>query len=270
VTPKVRTWIACGAVALGAVAAGAVLDAARGRRGRASVLAGALGALYVAGTLAPRSRIFGRPVRPADAEGLFALTFDDGPDPRHTPAISRALAERGHQATFFVLGRAVREHPEVAAALVAQGHELASHGDDHRLLAFASPTAVRAQVRAAEEAVRAATGGLPTRLFRAPHGVRSPWLAWTLGRSGYRLCAWDGTVFDTAEPGVDAIVERVTRVLGDGRIVMLHYGDGSAGGASRAQTVAAVPRILDEAERRGLRSVRLSALLAPGTPRNGT
>jgi peptidoglycan/xylan/chitin deacetylase (PgdA/CDA1 family) len=261
VTPKVRTWIACGSVAAGAVAAGALVDAARGRRARASVVAGALGVLYLAGTLAPRSRLFGRPARPARSDRVFALTFDDGPDPRHTPAISRMLAERGHRATFFVLGRAVREHPDIAAAVVADGHELACHGDDHRLLAFASPRAVRAQLRTTEEAVRAATGVLPARLFRAPHGVRSPWLTSTLRRAGYRLCAWDGTIFDTAEPGVDAIVQRVSRVLGKGRIVLLHDGDATAGGASRRQTVAALPRILDEAERRGLCSVHLSTLV---------
>jgi peptidoglycan-N-acetylglucosamine deacetylase len=262
VTPKARTWCGCGAVAAGIVAVGAALDTALRTRPRFTVAAAALGALYLTGTLAPRSRLFGRPVRTGTTTGRFALTFDDGPDPRHTPAIGRLLAERGHQATFFVLGRAVREHPDLAAALVEQGHELASHGDDHRLLAFASPAAVRAQLAATEDAVRAATGEPPAPLFRAPHGVRSPWLASTVRRAGYRLCAWDGTVFDTAEPGVDEIVARVGRVLGPGRVVLLHDGDGSAAGGSREQTVAALPGILAEAERRGLRSMPLSTLVA--------
>jgi peptidoglycan/xylan/chitin deacetylase (PgdA/CDA1 family) len=258
---KVRTWCACGGIAAGAVVAGAAWDAARGTRPRGTLAAGALAALYLAGTLAPRSWFFGRPVRPVNADGVFALTFDDGPDPRHTLAISRLLADRGHGATFFVLGRAVRAHPEVAAALVADGHELASHGDDHAPLAFASPAFVRAQLRATEEAVRAATGVLPAPLFRAPHGVRSPWLARTVHSAGYRLCAWDGTVFDTAEPGVEAIISRVRRQLAGGRIVLLHDGDGSGLSASREQTVAALPGILAEAERRGLRSVPLSTLV---------
>jgi peptidoglycan/xylan/chitin deacetylase (PgdA/CDA1 family) len=256
VSARTRTWAACGVLAAGIVAAAAALGRRRG------ALAGAgIAAAYLLGTLEPRSRIFGRAARVIPRPGLFALTFDDGPDPRHTPQIAEALASRGHAGTFFVLGRQVRAHPELVAGLIAQGHEVASHGDDHRLLAFASPAAVRAQLRGAEDAVRAATGAPPAPLFRAPHGVRSPWLARTLRGAGYRLVAWDGSVFDTAEPGADEIVARVAGLLEPGRVVLLHDGDGSGLGASRAQTVAALPAILDEAERRGLRSVRLSELL---------
>jgi hypothetical protein len=68
-------------------------------------------------------------------------------------------------------------------------------------------------------------------------------------------------VFDTAEPGVEAIISRVRRQLAGGRIVLLHDGDGSGQSASREQTVAALPGILAEAERRGLRSVPLSTLV---------
>jgi len=92
--------------------------------------------------------------------------------------------------------------------------------------------------------------------------VRSPWLTRTLERRGYRVCAWDGTIFDTAEPGADVIATRVARLLQPGGVVLLHDGDGSGRGGSRRQTVDALPAILDAAERSGLRSVCLSALLA--------
>jgi peptidoglycan/xylan/chitin deacetylase (PgdA/CDA1 family) len=168
---------------------------------------------------------------------------------------------RGHHATFFVLARAVCAYPDVAAAVVDDGHELACHGDDHRLLAFASPREVRRQISTAERTVAAATGSSLTRLFRAPHGVRSPWLSKVVQNAGYRMCAWDGRVFDTAQPGVDVIASRVERLLRPGAIVLLHDGDGSGRKAARRQTVAALPAILDAAERRGLRSVGLGALL---------
>jgi peptidoglycan/xylan/chitin deacetylase (PgdA/CDA1 family) len=256
VSPKVRTWAACGTLAGGVVALAA-------RRGRGTALAAAaLAGAWLYGTFAPRSRVFGAPATALARPGELALTFDDGPDPRHTVAIAQLLAERGHRATFFVLGRAVRAHPDTAAAVRAAGHELASHGDDHRLLALASPAAVRAQLRAAEDAVRQATGEPPAPLFRAPHGVRSPWLARVARAAGYRVCAWDGSVFDTAPPGVAAIVERVRPLLRPGAVILLHDGDGSGAGDSREQTVAALPLILDEVERRGLRSVPMSTLLA--------
>lgn len=261
---KHGTRAAAGAAATGLVALAVAADRRLGTRPLASALAAATAGAYLAGTFSPRSRIFGAPVTTATDAAAFSLTFDDGPDPRHTPAISRLLSERGHRATFFVLARAVREHPHLAAEVLAAGHELACHGDDHRLLAFASPRELDRQLDAVEAAVRLATGRLPEPLFRPPHGVRSPWLARTLARRGYRVCAWDGTVFDTAEPGADVVAARVTRLLRPGAIVLLHDGDGSGRGGSRRQTVAALPAILDAAERRGLRSVRLGTLVGSG------
>ncbi len=256
---KHGTWAAAGGVAIGLAGLGLVA----GRRSRTQPLATATGAaaaaLYLVGTFAPRARIFGPTAILETSAETFALTFDDGPDPRYTPAISRMLAERGHRATFFVLGRSVRAHPEVAAAVIEDGHELACHGDDHRLLAFASPGEIRRQIATTENAVREATGVLPVPLFRPPHGVRSPWLTRVVEHRGYRVCAWDGAVFDTAEPGVETIVARVERVLRPGAVVLLHDGDGSCGGGSRQQTVDALPAILDAAEANGLASICASA-----------
>lgn len=259
---KRSTWSGAGAVALGLAGAGVAVDRRLGTTPVAAAAALTTAAAYLAGTFLPNARVFGAPVRTDVSADLFALTFDDGPDPRHTLEISRVLAERGHRATFFVLGRAVRAHPRVAAAVVNDGHELACHGDDHRLLAFAPPSELRRQMAANEHAVRDATGFLPEPFFRPPHGVRSPWLTRVVEQQGYHVCGWDGAVFDTAEPGVDAITERVVRALRPGAILLLHDGDGSGRGASRRQTVAALPAILDRAEERGLRSVTMSLLAA--------
>ncbi len=259
---KHGTWAAAGAVATGLVGAAVAVDRRLGTRPLATATAVVAAGAYLAGTFSPRTRIFGTAARAETSAGVFALTFDDGPDPRYTRAISSILVERGHRATFFVLARSVRAHPKLAAAVVDDGHEIACHGDDHRLLAFASPGEIRRQITAAENAVRMATGLLPEPWFRPPHGVRSPWLTRVVERHGYRVCAWDGAVFDTAEPGPDVIAARVGRLLRPGAIILLHDGDGSGHGGSRQQTLDALPAILDTAERRGLRSVGLSALVA--------
>jgi peptidoglycan-N-acetylglucosamine deacetylase len=262
VTGKHRTWAAAGALAAALVAGAAALDRRLGTVPLVTASGVVLSCSYLMGTFAARNRIFGAPVSVDRIPGEFALTFDDGPDPRFTPAICRLLAERGHRATFFVLARAARRHPHLVAEILSTGHEVACHGDDHRLLAFASPREVDRQIVAAEDAVRLATGRLPVPLFRPPHGVRSPWLARVVERRGYRLCAWDGAVFDTAQPGAAVIAARVDRLLGPGATVLLHDGDGSGRGASRQQTLEALPTILDAAERRGLRSSCVSALVA--------
>lgn len=260
---KYATWLACGAVAAALLLVGVGLDRVLGS-GFALSLAGlALAAFYLSGTFGATTPFFGRVASTSSEPGHFALTFDDGPDPRHTPAIGRLLAVRSHRATFFVLGVHARKYPEILVQLAADGHELASHGEDHRLLAFAPPSTVRRQLVATEAAVRAATGRAPAPLFRAPHGVRSPWLSRTAARCGYRVCAWHGSVFDTAQPGVTRVVERTCRLLRPGSIVLLHDGDASGRLGSRRQTLAALPAILDEAERCGLRSVPLSSLLRP-------
>ena len=257
------TWAAAGGVAIGLAGAAVAVDRRLGTRPLATAAGLVAAGAYLTGTFSPTSRIFGAAAVTDATAKLFALTFDDGPDPRYTPAISGILAERGHRATFFVLARSVQEHPHLAAAVVDDGHELACHGDDHRLLAFALPGELRRQITATEDAVSMATGRRAVPLFRPPHGVRSPWLTRVVEQYGYRVCAWDGAVFDTAEPGPDMIAARVGRLLCPGAIILLHDGDGSGRGESRRQTLDALPAILDAAEGRGLRSVPLSELVLP-------
>jgi peptidoglycan-N-acetylglucosamine deacetylase len=254
------TWLACGGVAAGIVVGGAVLDGLLGGNGILVGLSPVLAIAYVFGTFSTNARLFGSVVRTRKDQPRLALTFDDGPDPRFTRAISSLLTRRGHHATFFVLGAHVRAHPQLVAQLIADGHEVASHGDDHRLLAFASPRALRKQLDTTERAVEDVLGRPPAPLFRAPHGVRSPWLVGVARRCGYRVCGWDGRVFDTSSPGVEEIVARVQRLLRPGAVVLLHDGDGSGRAASRQETLAALRPILDEIDRRGLRSVPLSEL----------
>src|SRR4029077_555083 len=91
--------------------------------------------------------------------------------------------------------------PELARRIVAEGHELASHGDDHSLLTFAGPSAIAHQFRAAEEPVSEAIGTSVAHLFRPPHGYRGPFLAPVARRLGYRIVGWTGSIFDNPRPG---------------------------------------------------------------------
>src|SRR4051812_41112557 len=143
---KRATWLACGGVAAAACGAARRADRALGTSPALSSIAVVASGLYVVATFRHSFPLFGRVVRARALDGEFALTFDDGPDPRFTPRISSYVAGRGHRATFFVLGRHVSAHPDVVAQVVADGHELASHGRDHRLLAFSPPGVVRDQV----------------------------------------------------------------------------------------------------------------------------
>ena len=219
------------------------------------------------GAFTPNTPVFGRVIGHGWVQTpKAAITFDDGPSPEFTPQVLDALRTAGVRATFFVLGRNVRAHPEIARRIVAEGHELASHGDDHSLLTFEGPVAIAHQLRAAGEAVNGAIGAPPAPLFRAPHGFRSPMLVPVARRLGYRVVGWTAGVWDTARPGIDRIVERSVSRLHPGAILLLHDADGSGNGDDRSQTVAAVPQIIEAGKRMGLEFVTISELAAELRP----
>jgi uncharacterized protein (TIRG00374 family) len=219
------------------------------------------------GMFGARSPLFGGVVdgRAIDRP-VVALTFDDGPSAETTPRILDALRREGVRATFFVLGKHAERHPEIVERIVREGHELGSHGYDHGILAFAGPAEVHRQLHRTERILRGA-GAPPPRVFRAPHGFRSPFVTRTARRLGYRTCAWSAGVFDTARPGAHVIVERSARALRPGAVLLLHDADGW-GDDDRSQTADALPAIIDAARHRGLGFATMSemARLAPPRP----
>jgi len=211
----------------------------------------------------PRTPALGRALSrgPRDSPRV-AITFDDGPGPS-TAAVLDALAAESARATFFVLGRQVERHPDLVRRIVAEGHQLASHGYDHGILIFRGPGHVADQLRRTEAAAADAVGeDAMTRLFRTPHGFRGPATALGARRAGYRLAAWTEGVFDTAEPGAAAIARRACRALAPGTILLLHDADGWAPERSRQQTADALRDICRAARARDLEPVTLDELVA--------
>jgi len=254
---------AVGRAALLGAAAGAVAMgfAARGRHATAAgILAGA-GALAAA-AFVPRAPLFGPTVSHGPAAAArAALTFDDGPGPS-TGELLDVLAAEHVRATFFVLGRQVWAYPELIARMHRDGHQIANHGYDHGILIFRGPRHVDQQLRATEEAVLAAAGPEAlTRFFRAPHGFRGPATWLSARRRGYQMAAWTTGVWDSAEPGVEAIVARTERALEPGAVILLHDADGWDAMRARPQTVEAIPGICAAARARGLDLVRFDELV---------
>ena len=199
----------------------------------------------VHGAFHRNSPLFGRPItRLASDARVVALTFDDGPNPDATPLILDALAARGVRATFFILGRHAERWPALVARVAAEGHAIGNHGYYHRKLHFKSPAYVRDDLQRGTTAIEQASGVRP-RLFRAPHGFRSPWVTAIARSLGQRTVGWSLGVWDSDRPGVDAIVQKTIEGTRPGSILLLHDGDGYDPRGDRVQTARAVPLIID-------------------------
>ncbi len=200
-------------------------------------------------------------------EKMVALTFDDGPDPDWTPAILKILEEQHVPATFFVIGENALENPGLLQRMIADGDELGNHTYTHPNLALASAQLTKIELNATQRLIEAYTGR-STRLFRAPYfGDAEPTTADELvpalvaQEQGYTVVGLHVDPGDWKRPGVNAIVQKTiaSAESADGEIsrniVLLHDG-----GGNRAQTVAALPLIIEGLRARGYRFVPVSTL----------
>ena len=193
---------------------------------------------------------------PGDAPEV-AVTFDDGPHPQGTPAVLEALAARGVRATFFLVGEQVRRWPALAAEIAAAGHTIALHGDRHRLLLRIPPAELARDLDRGHATIAEATGVAPT-IYRPPYGIFSPAGLLIARRRGWRPLLWSRWGRDWRRFTTPAqIVAKVTEDLRAGDVLLLHDADHYSAKGSWQRTAAALPLVLAEIERRGLRAIAL-------------
>lgn len=200
---------------------------------------------------------------------VIALTFDDGPDPTYTPQVLELLEGYNAKATFFLIGEHARQHPELVARIRAAGHEVSNHTDSKATTFYMSAKPFEASLVRAEETLglssEAGTNdgkmrtGSGRKLLRPAGGfIHSSQLV-LAKRRGYTCVLGSAYAFDPQSPSVAYIRWAISKNLRPGTIVVLH----DAGG-NRSKTVAALEGILAEANKKGLRSVTVSELLAAG------
>lgn len=201
---------------------------------------------------------FSIPTRRDDVDGV-AITFDDGPHAVATPQVAEILAARGAHATFFVLGHQLRSTGTLAADLVAAGHTLALHGDEHPNALRLTPAQLVDDVRRGQDAVQDATGLVPT-LYRPPFGILSyPGLRAVRG-AGFEVLLWSRWGRDwTRRATAQSVVARVLGPgpLSAGDVVLLHDADDHGAAGCWKSTVGALPALLDAVQDAGLRAVGL-------------
>lgn len=194
----------------------------------------------------------------ATAGPAVALTFDDGPDPRHTPAVLDILARHGATATFFVIGVGVRSFPDLARRIVAEGHEVANHTLSHERLDRLDRAGVRAQLVGGAAAIEelALPRGARPRLVRLPFGFHDRAARAELLEGNWEVAWWRGCLeHHLARLPPDQAAAWMARGAGRGDVLLAHDG-----GLDRTDSVAALPALLDGLVARGLAVTSIGAL----------
>jgi peptidoglycan/xylan/chitin deacetylase (PgdA/CDA1 family) len=218
-----------------------------------------------AGGLWPRSRWLGRNWTrlpdEAAARHEIAITIDDGPDPEVTPAVLDVLdAHRAH-ATFFVIGAAVQRHPALTREIARRGHGVQNHSDRHsHAFSLLGPRALAREVGAAQARLADVVGVAP-RWFRAPAGLRNPFLPPVLDRLGLELVSWTRRGFDTVRREPARVLESLVDGLRAGDILLLHDGHAARSASGEPVVLAVLPALLARVAEARLRPVTLADAL---------
>ena len=199
-----------------------------------------------------------------------ALTFDDGPDADWTPKILQILKEKKATATFFVIGESANQYSDIVKKEYAQGNEVGNHTFTHPDFETISKSQLQIELNLTELLLESSLG-VKTLLFRPPYGIdHQPETASEIQMlpipqsMGYIIVGarvdphdW-GEVNGGAPPSTQTIVERVLHdaTVGKGNIILMHDG-----GGDRANTVAALPQIIDGLHAKGYEFVSVADLL---------
>jgi len=241
----------------------------------ASVLVGTTAgtAIVAAGyqSMSPTGQWYGRTFTGLSRTGLLpgakrlALTFDDGPNDPHTLKLLEVLARHNVRATFFLIGRYVRQRPDLVRELAKAGHAIGNHTFTHPLLIFQSEGEIRKQLSDCRAALHDAVGE-HSNLFRPPFGGRRPAVLRIARELGLEPIMWNVTGYDWNAPPAAVIEAEVARQIRGGDVILLHDGGHKHMGADRSQTVIATDRLLARYKSEGCEFVTIPEMMKKADP----
>ena len=212
-------------------------------------------------SIAPTGQWYGRTFTglPRSSRQI-ALTYDDGPNDPHTLRLLEVLARQDVQATFFLIGRHVQQHQEIAREIVQAGHAVGNHTFTHPLLTFKSESEISQQLSECRAALQDAIGE-HSNLFRPPFGGRRPAVLRVARELGMQPVMWNVTGYDWNAPPADVIERKVAKQIRGGDVILLHDGGHKEMGADRSQTVMATDRLIVRYKSEGYEFVTIPRMI---------
>jgi peptidoglycan/xylan/chitin deacetylase (PgdA/CDA1 family)/uncharacterized membrane protein YbhN (UPF0104 family)/GT2 family glycosyltransferase len=195
-----------------------------------------------------------------DATPMIALTFDDGPG-NITDSILTILKKYNARATFFVIGKNCAENPELLMSINDNGHEIGNHTMNHRFTtAVDFQKQLHAELDSASQVIESICG-VKTKLFRPPHGWRSPWMIKECNRMNYSVVTWTLDSGDWYTFNSDMIVRNITKNAKTGMIILFHERNNLGSDKLTGTMLDALPKLLGQLSADGYRFVTISELM---------
>ncbi|MFE6363569.1 polysaccharide deacetylase family protein [Streptomyces sp. NPDC057806] len=184
-----------------------------------------------------------------------ALTFHGNGDPRTAEAVLSAAERRGAHLTVLAVGTWLDANPRLARRILDAGHDLGNHTQRHLDINAMPEARARAEITDCAERLRRLTGSIGT-WFRPSRAARASHLVARLAHdAGYpQVLSYDVDSLDFTGPGPAALTRTLATGIRPGSIVSLHFG--------YEDTVAALPAVLDDLDRRGLTAVTTTELFS--------
>ncbi len=215
-------------------------------------------AAYVSGTrtaevLARKREL---PVYSVDRDdGKIAVSFDAAWGGEKTIKILDILDENGIKATFFLVDIWTQRFPELVKEIAARGHEIGNHSTTHPKMSSLSRDRIAQELETMSANVEKLIGTRPT-LFRPPYGDYNNDVVLTARQNGYEAVQWSVDSLDWKNKGVQPLIDRATKNVKSGDIVLFHNDS--------QYIVEALPAVLKSYREQGLTPGPVSSVLLPG------
>ncbi len=188
------------------------------------------------------------------SEKIISITFDDGPNAIHTTEILKTLATYNAKATFFIIGKNIKNNETIVKQIDSEGHTIGNHTFSHSFfIDFSSEKKFIEELNQTDDEVYTIIGKR-INLFRPPYGVTTPNLAKAAKTMNYKVIGWNVRSLDTTSDSEEKITKRVLEKIKPGVIILFHD--------TSSKTINVLKQTLNFAKKNGFKVVSVDELLS--------